>query len=271
MTATVNQDSPLLIAQVTDIHLFGDEDQKLLGLSTLRSFQAIVERLMSLQPQPDLLLLTGDLSQDGTPESYEYIQNLISSLAVPTYWLPGNHDCAGTMDQVLNRTPISPCKAFTQQAWSFLLINSTTPGCTHGHLSAETLNWLDFQLGLMDGPYPTVVALHHPPFYVDSSWLDSSKLQNPEELFAVLDRHPQVKLVLFGHIHQEFNCHRNSIHYLGCPSTSIQFEPHSSNFALDDQKPGFRLLSLYPDGRWETRIERVDCKHQLDLAATGYR
>ena len=268
MSVTLNE-SPLLIAQVTDIHLFADEKQELLGLRTTQSFQAVIEQLQMLQPQLDLLLLTGDLSQDGTPESYERIQNLLSPLATPIYWLPGNHDCVSTMQQVLNRAPFSPCKAFTQ-SWNFLLINSGVPGYVHGHLSAEKLNWLDLKLKSM-GDRPTIVALHHPPFRLNSDWLDTSTLENPEELFAVLDRHPQVKLVLFGHIHQEFNRQRNGIHYLGSPSTSIQFEPQSSNFSLDSgEKPGFRLLNLYPDGRWETRIKRVSYAHKLDLTATGY-
>ena len=260
--------SPLLIAQITDIHMFADEDQELLGLSTTQSFQAVLERL-SLQPQLDLLLLTGDLSQDGKPESYRHVQNLLSPLRIPTYWLPGNHDCLPAMEQVLNRGLISPHKTFEQGGWNFVLLNSSVPGCVHGHLSAETLGWLDFRLGLVSNK-PTLIALHHPPIAVNSTWLDTSTLQNPEELFAVLDRHPQVKLVLFGHIHQEFNRQRRGVHYLGTPSTCIQFEPRSSDFALDQEEPGFRLLNLYADGSWETKIERVKICCQLDLAATGY-
>lgn len=264
----MNQASPLLIAQVTDIHLFANENQQLLNLSTIQSFQAVIERLQRLRPQPDLLLLTGDLSQDGTPESYEHVQNLLSPLETPIYWLPGNHDCLSVMQQILNSAPVSPRKVFTRGSWNFILINSGVTGCVHGQLSPQTLDWLDFRLGVEQ--HPTLVALHHPPFPVNSNWLDASTLKNPEELFAVLDRYPQVKLVLFGHIHQEFNRQRNGVHYLGSPSTCIQFEPQSANFSLDHKKPGFRLLKLYPDGRWETRIERVAYAHQLDLAATGY-
>ena len=272
----MNQVSPLSIAQLTDIHLFADENQELLGLPTIQSFRAVIERLLSLRPQPDLLLLTGDLSQDGTKESYEHIQNLLSPLKTPTYWLPGNHDCISAMRQVLNRVPVSRRKAFDRGIWNFILINSSVPGYVHGYLSPETLDRLDFRLGLVGDAFgsefglrPTVVALHHPPFHVNSEWLDTSRLQNPEELFAVLDRHPQVKLVLFGHIHQEFNRQRHGVHYLGTPSTSIQFKPQSSKFSLDQEEPGFRMLNLYPDGTWETWIERVDYAPQL-YPATGY-
>ncbi len=263
----MNQSS-LLVAQVTDIHLFADQNQELLGLSTRRSFKVVLEQLLSLQPQPDLLLLTGDLSQDGTFESYVQLQNLLAPLSLPIYWLPGNHDCLNVMQQVL-RAPLSPCKSFEQSGWQFVLLDSTIPEHVSGCLSSETLDALNFQLEIASHLH-TLIAIHHPPCKVNSNWMDAIMLQNPEELFAVIDRYPQVKLVIFGHIHQEFSWQRQGVHYLGTPASSIQFKPQSSTFSLGQEQPGFRLLNLYPDGTWETRIERVAYAEQLDLTATGY-
>ncbi|QZZ23504.1 3',5'-cyclic-AMP phosphodiesterase [Leptothermofonsia sichuanensis E412] len=261
--------SPLRVVQITDIHLFADTSQRLLGLLTLDSFQAALRQIMALEPRPDLFLLTGDLSQDGKPESYEMLRNLLTPLGIPTYWLPGNHDALASMEQILSNEVISPQKSFAVGGWHFLLLNSQVPGCVHGYLGVETLTWLDEQLQLI-GDRPTLVGFHHPPFKVGSDWLDGSTLKNPSALFSVLDRHPQVKLVLFGHIHQEFSSQRRGVFYLGAPSTCIQFEPESEEFALGDEYPGFRLLYLYPDGNWLTTVERVNYSHQPDLAATGY-
>ncbi|MBW4613989.1 MAG: 3',5'-cyclic-AMP phosphodiesterase [Desmonostoc vinosum HA7617-LM4] len=265
----MNQVSPVSIAQVTDIHLFASENDKLLGMPTAESFQAVIEHLKTLQTEIDLLLLTGDLSGDSTPASYENLQNLLSSLKISTYWLPGNHDCAIAMDKILNLGMVSRRKSFQRGSWNFILLNSSVPGYVHGHLSEPTLDWLDWELKMM-GENPTLVALHHPPFLVNSEWLDASSLKNSEELFAVLDRHPQVKIVLFGHIHQEWEHQRHHVHYFGSPSTSIQFLSESQSFAIDRQPPGFRMLELYPDGTWKTWVERVRYFHSLELAATGY-
>jgi Icc protein len=262
--------SPLSIAQITDIHLFADEKQELLGINTTQSFQAVVERLLCLQSQIDLLLITGDLSQDGTPASYERLQHLLIPLAKPTYWIAGNHDDFAVIQQILNQVYIFPQKEFTQGGWNFVLINSAVPGYVHGRLSETTLAWLDWHLASRR-TQPTLIALHHPPFAVNSHWLDRSTLENSDEFFTILDRYPQVKLVLFGHIHQEFHCQRNGVHYLGSPATSVQFEPQSAHFALKPEHPGFRLVQLYPNGRWLTQIERVACnEYILDLAATEY-
>lgn len=40
----------------------------------------------------DLLLLTGDLSQDESMHSYLKLRELIEGLLIPTYWIQGNHD-----------------------------------------------------------------------------------------------------------------------------------------------------------------------------------
>lgn len=265
----MSQASQLLVAQVTDIHLFADANRELLGLPSAKSFQTVLERLQILSPQPDILLLTGDLSQDGTAESYQRLVDLLKPFSIPTYWLPGNHDQPLVMQQVLNQALISAQKSFKVRGWQFILLNSQVSGCVYGRIAPESLNWLSLQLQY-NRELPTLIAFHHPPFVVNSDWLDSSTLQNPEELFAILDRHPQVKLAIFGHIHQEFDRWRGQVRYLGSPSTSIQFEPESTKFALDQIEPGFRLLTLEPDGTFETRIERVTYTHLPNLAAKGY-
>ncbi|KGF72705.1 3',5'-cyclic-nucleotide phosphodiesterase [Neosynechococcus sphagnicola sy1] len=259
----------LLVAQITDLHLFAAPEEELLGLPTCRSFETVIEAVQQLHPQPDLLLLTGDLSQDGSLESYEHLKSLLSPLGIPTYWLPGNHDDQGVMQQVLTSPPFSNQKSFTVKDWRFLLLNSGVPHYVHGEVSREQLNWLDQELQRA-AEQPTLVSLHHPPFVVHSDWLDGSILRNPADLFAVIARHPQVKLVIFGHIHQEFDRQWQQVRFLGTPSTCIQFMPRSTQFSLDETRPGFRLLRLHPDGSWETQVERVLFEHQRDLTASGY-
>lgn len=261
--------SPLKIVQITDLHLFAESEQCLLGVSTLTSLKALVKHLEHLDPQPDLLLLTGDLSQDGTRASYEFVQTLLSPLKIPVYWLPGNHDCIEVMERSLIHPLFQPSKSFQTNGWQFVLLNSQEFGCVHGRLSPQNLVWLDRQLHRAPN-LPTLVSLHHPPFAVDSTWLDSSILQNTAELLEVLDRHPQVKLVVFGHIHQEFQRQRNSVTYLGSPSSCIQFKQHSTTFALGAENPGFRSIQLYPNGRWDSQVTRINFSCQLDLAAAGY-
>lgn len=252
----MSQNPPLLVAQITDTHLFADPNQEQKGIVTAKSLQFVIERVEQLQPQPDVLLLTGDLSQDETPESYRYLQSILHPLSIPAYWIPGNHDDLPLMEQILDREPIFPDKSFQLGSWQFILLNSAIHGCVHGKLSLPSLEWLEHQLQNANHS-PTLIAIHHPPLFVNSAWMDNISLQNRDDLLAILNRHPQVRLVIFGHIHQEFSHERQGIHYFGTPSTCVQFAPNLDEFGLDSLPPGFRLFNLYPDGTWETKVERV--------------
>lgn len=265
----MRESSSLLIAQITDIHLFAETDKQLLGLQTSDSFEAVIQHLRSLPKQPDLLLLTGDLSQDESAQSYEILQNRLNPLGIPAYWLPGNHDDMELMTQILQRSPMSAQKSFEAGGWQFLLLNTAVPGCVHGYLSTESLTWLDNEL-CKNADKPTLISFHHPPFLVGADWMNDIGLLNADDLFEVCDRHPQIKLALFGHIHQEFSRQRNGVHYLGTPSTCIQFKPNSPKFSLDQQQPGIRLVTLHSDGTWESAVQRIAYRCQLDLAAAGY-
>lgn len=252
----MSRTSPQIVAQITDTHLFAEPNQAQKGIITAQSFQSVLERVKQLQPQPDLLLLTGDLSQDETPESYQHLYRCVSPLSIPAYWIGGNHDDLSIMEQYLTGEPFFPHKSFQQGDWQFILLNSAIPGCVYGGFSTQTLEWLEEQLQ-QSRQLPTLIALHHPPLSINSEWMDNISLQNPDNFLTILENYPQVKLVIFGHIHQEFSHERQGIHYFGTPSTCVQFSPNLQEFQLDSKPPGFRLFYLYPDGKWETKVEWV--------------
>lgn len=227
------------------------------GLNTAHSLQAVVERIRQVT-QPDVFLMTGDLSQDETPESYRQLQRLIAPFQVPAYWIPGNHDDSAIIESVLTTAPISADKFFQMGNWRFILLSSQRPGKVYGELSADTLDQLTQQLQHYP-QYPTLIALHHPPCAIGSAWMDQIGLKNPEDFFAVIDRFPQVKLVIFGHIHQAFSTKRNGVNYWGCPATCMQFLPNATEFTLDQRAtPGFRILTLHANGDYEIQVERTD-------------
>ena len=50
-----------------------------------------------------------------------------------------------------------------------------------------------------------IIAIHHLPVPVNSTWLDEIALQNTTELLQFIKKHPDNALFVFGHIHQEFD------------------------------------------------------------------
>ncbi|WP_009630418.1 3',5'-cyclic-AMP phosphodiesterase [Synechocystis sp. PCC 7509] len=252
----MNNLSSLLVAQITDTHLFAEVEPKVFGVATHNSLQAVIERLRALQSPPDILLLTGDISQDESRQSYDRLYNFIAPLNIPTYWLPGNHDNLPIMEQVLQQSPIDATKAFQSGGWNFVLLSSLIPGCVQGEISKQSLDWLESQLKKCT--LPTLVAIHHPPCLINSEWMDNINLRNYQEFLALIDHYLQIKLVIFGHIHQEFDSQRQGVRYLGSPSTCVQFQPQSKEFTIDKQaQPGFRLINLFSDGTYDTEVVRA--------------
>ncbi|MBE9031203.1 3',5'-cyclic-AMP phosphodiesterase [filamentous cyanobacterium LEGE 11480] len=244
----------LLLAQLTDTHLFADSQKTMFGCLTNQTFAAVMQEIRQLAPSPDLLLLTGDISQDETAASYQYARSLIVPLGIPTYWLPGNHDQNPATITQLNGDCILGTKSFVQSGWRFILLDSAIVGQPAGCLAVSQLSWLATEL---QDARPTLVAIHHHPIACGLTDMDQIGLTNAHDLFAVLDRYNQVKLVICGHIHQEFSTQRGHIQYFGTPSTCIQLKPRQATLELDAQPPGFRLFRLYPDGRFETEVRRL--------------
>ncbi|HSF74262.1 MAG TPA: metallophosphoesterase, partial [Microcoleus sp.] len=147
--------------------------------------------------------------------------------------------------------------------WQFLLLSSVEAGCDGGRLSPESLHWLDSQLQ-QTGDRPVIIALHHHPLPIDCEIMDGMMLHNADEFLAIVDRYPQIKIVLCGHIHQEFHQQRGAVSYLGTPSTCLQLLPKSHPIVVDEIPPGFRLLELAIDGTWNTRVERVAAQSPPD-------
>ena len=81
--STLTTDDAVLLVQLTDSHLFADADGSLLGLKTAESLQRVIDLVRAEQPRIDLLLATGDLTQDATVEAYQRFRQMTDVLEAP--------------------------------------------------------------------------------------------------------------------------------------------------------------------------------------------
>ena len=258
------------VLQVTDTHLFADGNGRLLGLNTEQSLQAIIRAALRSRSQTDLVLATGDLVHDGKPAAYRRIFSWLGKFGLPVYCLAGNHDEAMTLQRNLENPLVHYVPHLIRDNWQFIFLDSTLEGSEGGHLGQPVLQALDERLSAAPDKH-TLVCLHHQPVPMGSRWLDTMAVDNADEFFTIIDRHPQVRGILWGHVHQTFDDMRNDVRLMATPSTCIQFLPGSEKFALDTTAPGFRWLSLFPDGHIETGVERLaEMPGSIDLASAGY-
>ena len=261
-------DSALLV-QLSDSHLFADASGTLMGMNTRDSLQKVIELVRLQQPRIDLIIASGDLSQDGALESYQLFRDLTRPLDAPARWIPGNHDEPRIMAEAAVQSALLESVVDVGN-WRVTLLDSAVPGSVPGYLQDEQLQLLARSLSEAPERHH-LVCFHHHPVSIGCAWMEPIGLRNPEALFAVLDRFPQVRAVLWGHVHQEVDLERNGVRLIASPSTCIQFEPGSDDFSVSDEAPGYRWLRLLPDGRVETGVERVSgFAFQIDHGSDGY-
>lgn len=264
-----NSNKSTTIVQITDSHLFQETDGCLLGISTYSSLRAVIDKVLSEQPDVHLVLGTGDISQDGTASSYRHFIEQVSRIDAPLRWMAGNHDVNSVLHSSSAATQwLQPI--YDLDAWRIILLDSSVDGSVFGYLTPEQLQLLEQALDTAEERH-VLIALHHHPVPIGCAWLNNLGLRNADEFLAITDRYSSVKGVIWGHIHQEFESLRNDVHLLSAPSTCVQFKPQSIDFAVDDCAPGYRWLKLFNDGRFSTGVSRVaaDLFHP-DMDVTGY-
>lgn len=263
--------SSINVLQISDTHLFSSPDGKLCGMKTNHSLKAVLRMAASSENwPPDVVLATGDLSQDMTSKSYERFRRILEKLNAPVFCLPGNHDVPGRMWNHLIGGRVQASRQMLSGRWQILLLDSTIPHKNGGHLGKGELSFLD-QCLADHVDLHTLVCLHHNLLPTGTKWLDTMTLNNANEFFRVLDRHSNVRGILHGHVHQETASTRKGIPIYSAPSTCIQFLPASTRFSLDTAAPGYRWLKLKSDGKIETAVERLSSyKFTPDLSSKGY-
>lgn len=195
----------MLIAQLTDLHLrpVGQAANRVVETNMLaeRAFRAVMAR----PPLPNVVLLTGDLADQGLAEEYAVLTELIArALPLPVFTIPGNHDDRGVMLACLPGTRQED--GFVQYAVDaypvrIVMLDTLVPGEAHGALCARRLAWLDRTLAAVPDK-PTLIAMHHPPFLCGIGHMDQLALQDRAAFADVLARHRQARRVICGHNHR---------------------------------------------------------------------
>ncbi len=243
------------LLQFTDTHLLGTPGTQVRGVATDVTLARCLAHAQRRHPRPRALLLTGDLVQDDAG-GYARLREHFGGAGVPVHCLPGNHDSPAELRNELAGPPFVHDLASHYDGWLILMLDSTVAGANHGHLSETELGRLNRALAENPAAY-ALVCLHHHPVPHGSRWLDTVMLDNGDELFAVLARHPRVRGLLWGHVHQALDGARGRVRLMGTPSTCMQFEPDAEDFRVDSRPPAYRWLLLGDDGSLESGIEWV--------------
>ncbi len=249
------------ILLISDSHLFKNRRERLFGANPYETLRTVTGTISRQEPAFDLMVATGDLSQDGSTESYRDFHSLTGNLADEAIWLPGNHDDFSRLDAEMN--PYLK-ESWHLGNWHLLFLDSTLKGREDGLLNPQEISKLKNFLESREKGH-LLIFLHHQPSNVGSRFIDVLGLGNPDEFFGSLKGHRGVKAVLFGHVHQVVDRKAHGIRLLSVPATSVPFRPGSDEFALDQLKAGYRTLTLLPGGTFHTETVMIPDDHGTDL------
>ena len=200
----------MLLAQISDLHFLPHGTLAFGRVDVAGCLERAIDHLAALQPRPDAVLISGDLTNDGDTAVWAELTGVLARLDAPVYPLPGNHD-----DRELMRAAFAHLDLFAAEGplcfavelgpLRLIGLDSLVPSDPAGELGAEQLAWLDARLSEA-AQTPTLVALHHPPFPTGIDHMDAMMLADGAALAVVIGRHTQVERVLCGHVHRTVQC-----------------------------------------------------------------
>lgn len=238
------------IAHVTDIHI---QPPGWLAFRRYDTEAGWREAVVAINRQrPDLVLITGDLVEQGSTDEYARFRAICDRLHAPVLAIPGNHDTRpGIKAAFADKVWMDQAGPFAQFAMRFgdlhvIGLDSTIPGRGAGELCADRLDWLEARLA--ETPeVPTLVLAHHPPFACNIAEMDRTPFVGRERLAEILRRHPQVQRLLCGHVHRAIQAVFGGTLAIAAPSPTYAFalDLHpSAPLAYTREPPGFYLHIL---------------------------
>jgi 3',5'-cyclic-AMP phosphodiesterase len=253
----------MLLAQISDLHVRPVGERYKDAVDSNRMFADAVEHLNRLDPQPDLVLITGDLVDEGLQAEYDSLRALLGSLALPYLLMPGNHDDRERLAQCFPEHAYLPANGpkhyvIDRHAVRIVALDTTVPGDHHGEVDEAGLAWLATTLAATQDA-PTVVLMHHPPIACGIPYLDKYMCRRPERIAEVIGRFANVERVLCGHVHRPILQRWAGTLLCSCPSTATQI---ALQLRPDAQPASFReppacLLHWWRDGVMVTHTSYI--------------
>jgi len=216
----------LLIAQLTDTHLLSLRSAQHLARSRAEDLRRCVADINRLNPLPDAVIHTGDLTHEGDPEAYALARDIVSELVPPFYPIPGNCDNRTALADTFGDAMLMPMHGvFVQYAvddFPLRLVGLDTQGMIghEGDYDDERMGELGALLDT-EPKKPTALFMHHAPSAMGEEPPAFRVRATAERLARKIARHSQVIRVFCGHHHASSSGAAGAALVTTAPATAI--------------------------------------------------
>lgn len=198
----------MLIAQLSDLHVVPQGHRLYDFIDTNGLLGRHIAYLNNLRERPDAIIITGDLTDSGSPDGYRMTRQLLKQLDYPTYIIPGNHDCNSALLNVLaadfpylGDDPEAIHYCIEDFPVRLVCLDSSVEGELYGRIGQRRLEWLEATLS-EKMEVQTVIFTHHHPIPSGCWHMDLICCQDGAELLRLLKKYPQVSHFFCGHTHR---------------------------------------------------------------------
>jgi len=258
----------MLIVQISDLHIVA-AGKKTYGIAPMSdNLMRCVAHINQLSPSPELVIVTGDITDSGLPEEFSHAKQLLDELRIPYYVIPGNHDNAMSLLASFKRN----ASAFIGSAGEcfinyviddfevrLIALDSTVRGCPGGEVCEQRARWLERRLS-ENQHKPTLIFMHHPPLKLGVIETDVDGFAGADALADVVKKYPNIQGVLCGHVHlPTFTAWSGTI-VSTAPSTGMRLlldltQQQPSQFLLEN--PAYHLHYWTQDKQLVTHLVEV--------------
>lgn len=266
-----------LLAQLTDLHIVDPVQVAVEGrelyVDNNRRLELAVDRVVAETVSPDAVILTGDLTDLGTPTEMAVLSERLAPLTMPVLAVPGNHDRRDTFRDTFDL----PWASESNLSWVVDVgpvriigldtvvadrdrVHSLDDMQHHGEFDDERADWLDRALG--EAPdRPTMIAMHHPPFPTGIGWMDAMGLRGADRFADVIADRPHLTRIVAGHIHRTITATISGVTASTSVATVHQVELDLAPGApvqIVCDPPGYTLHRFDRQGRWISHVRHFD-------------
>jgi 3',5'-cyclic AMP phosphodiesterase CpdA len=198
----------MIIAQISDTHIMpkGQEWKSLPQTDVTSRLKLIVKNLNGLDPKPDVVLLTGDATDNGENEAYSHLKEILKPLSMPIYIVPGNHDDREAMRTAFQHEPYMPDHGFIHYVIDdypvrLIALDTVIENKPEGILCEDRVAWLKSVLE-NNIQKPTLLFMHHPLIKIGQKLLDKLRCYTPDDFENLMSRFPNIIGIVSGHYHK---------------------------------------------------------------------
>lgn len=240
------------ILQISDCHIRNNEEALVYGVNPRKRLKFIINKILDEEKNVDFIILTGDISDDGSIHSYQYVANLFEKMNKKIYFINGNHDIKKNMISAFsNKNFFHQLNELLIENWLFIGLDSCVEGKDHGFLSAQEMQRFESLIYKANKfNYNCVVITHHHPIFVGTPMIDDCPIRNGSELIDIIEKNIHIKLLITGHVHNDYSIKISNQAKLETGLSSFaQFKYGGSNDLedIDRKSYGYKIYEFSSD------------------------